>query len=178
MSQPIHNVAVPTLLRVVDNLLAILEKGRLHAEAEKIEPAVLLNARLYPDMFALTRQVQIVSDNVKGCAARLAGIEAPKFADTEASFAELRQRLEKTSQFVRSLDAQQFQNSETHPIVLKFPTRTMNFANGWDYLLTFALPNVYFHAATTYGILRHSGVKLGKGDFLGPIDASSTSAAA
>jgi len=169
MSQSIYEVAVPTLLKAFDNLAVVLDKGRAHAEQEKIEPAVLLNMRLYPNMFPLTRQVQIASDTAKGAVARLASVEPPKFDDNESSFAELLARIEKTQAFVRGFKAAQLEPSEGRPVVLKFPSRTLTFKNGWDYLLTFVFPNVYFHCATTYDILRHGGVAVGKADFLGSV---------
>jgi hypothetical protein len=120
-------------------------------------------------MFALTRQVQVVSDSAKGCMARLAAVEAPKYEDTESSFAELKQRIDKTLTFVKGFAPRQLEGAEDRAVVIKFPNNTLNFKNGWDYLLTFVMPNVYFHSATAYDILRHAGVKLGKPDFLGSI---------
>ena len=172
MSQSIYEVAVPTLLKAFDNLAVVLDKGRAHAEQEKIEPSVLLNMRLYPNMFPLTRQVQIASDTAKGAVARLAGVEPPKFEDNEANFADLKARVEKTQAFMRDFKAAQLEGSESRPIVLKFPSRTLTFKNGWDYLLNFVFPNVYFHTTTTYDILRHGGVPVGKGDFLGAVGNS------
>jgi hypothetical protein len=169
MSQSIYEATVPTLLKALDNLAVVLDKGRAHAEQEKIEPAVLLNMRLYPNMFALTRQVQIASDTAKGAVARLAGVEPPKFEDNESSFAELKARIEKTQAFVRGFKPAQLEGSESRAVVLKFPNLTLTFKNGWDYLLTFVLPNVFFHSTTAYDILRHSGVPVGKADFLGSI---------
>ena len=172
MSQSIYEVAVPTLLKAFDNLAVVLDKGRAHAEQEKIEPSVLLNMRLYPNMFPLTRQVQIASDTAKGAVARLAGVEPPKFEDNEANFADLKARLEKTQAFMRGFKAAQLEGSESRQVVLKFPSRTLTFKNGWDYLLNFVFPNVYFHTTTTYDILRHGGVPVGKGDFLGAVGNS------
>ncbi len=172
MSQSIYEVAIPTLLKAFDNLAVVLDKGRAHAEQEKIEPSVLLNMRLYPNMFPLTRQVQIASDTAKGAVARLAGVEPPKFEDNESSFADLKARVEKTQAFVRSFKAAQLEGSESRPVIIKFPSRTLTFKNGWDYLLTFVLPNVFFHSTTTYDILRHAGVPVGKGDFLGAVGNS------
>ena len=167
MSQSIHEVAVPTVLRVLSGLSHVLEKGRAHAEQEKIDPTALLTARLYPDMYPLTRQVQVVSDNSKGTVARLAGVEIPKYEDHETTFEQLHARLEKTATFVKSINAKQFEGADSRAIELKFPQATLNFKDGWDYLVNFALPNLYFHYTTAYNILRHSGVKLGKGDFMG-----------
>ncbi len=172
MSQSIYEVTVPTLLQAFDNLAVVLDKGRAHAEQEKIEPSVLLNMRLYPNMFPLTRQVQIASDTAKGAVARLAAVEPPKFEDTESSFADLKARVEKTQAFMRSFKAAQLEASDTRPVVLKFPSSTLTFKNGWDYLFTFVFPNVYFHSTTAYAILRHCGVPVGKGDFLGPVGNS------
>lgn len=169
MSQSIYDASVPTLLRVLNNLNGILDKARLHAEANKIDPAVLLASRLYPDMYPLTRQVQLVSDNAKGSTARLAGLEPPKFPDTETSFGELKERLDKTVAFLQSLQRSQFEGADARPVVLKGPNITFSFNSGWEYLLSFVLPNAYFHAATAYGILRHNGVKLSKSDFIGPV---------
>jgi len=169
MSLPIYDASIPWMLHALGNLTGVLEKGSAHCEKEKIDPSALLSARLYPDMFALTRQVQVVSDSAKGAGARLAGVEAPKFEDTEASFAELKTRLDKTAAFLKGLDKGKFQGADTRPIEIKFPNITLNFPSGWNYLLAFVLPNIYFHSATAYDILRHNGVKLGKPDFLGAV---------
>ncbi len=170
MSLSVYDAAVPTLLRTMKNLSNVLDKGSAHCEKEKIEPSVMLSARLYPDMFSLTRQVQVVSDQAKGAVARLAAIEPPKFPDVETSFSELKARLEKTASFVSGIEAARFQGADARPIELKFPQVTLSFKNGWQYLLTFVLPNLYFHATTAYDILRHNGVKLGKPDFIGDIN--------
>jgi len=169
MSQSIYDASIPWFLHALGNLNSVLEKGGAHCEKEKIDPNAMLSARLYPDMFALTRQVQVVSDQAKGAAARLAGVEAPKFADTESSFAELSTRLDNTAKFLKGLDRSRFDGADVRPIEVKFPQATLNFATGWTYLLGFVLPNIYFHSATAYDILRHNGVKLGKQDFIGAI---------
>jgi uncharacterized protein len=169
MSQSFYNAAIPTLVRALTNLSAIVDKGFAHAEAEKIDTAALLSARLYPDMFPFTRQVQIASDQAKGGAARLAGIEPPKFPDTENSFPELKSRVERTVAFLHSLKSQQFEGAGERAIEIKQPQRTLSFPSGWIYLLEYVLPNVLFHGATAYDILRHNGVKLGKRDFLGAV---------
>jgi hypothetical protein len=169
MSQSIYDASIPWFLHALGNLGSVLEKAGAHCEKEKIDPHAMLSARLYPDMFALTRQVQVVSDQAKGAAARLAGAEAPKFADTESSFAELRARLDNTAKFLNGLDTSRFDGADARPIEVKFPHATLNFATGWTYLLGFVLPNIYFHSATAYDILRHNGVKLGKQDFIGAI---------
>jgi hypothetical protein len=169
MNASIYDIALPTLLHALGNLSAVLDKASSHCEQEKIDPSVLLSARLYPDMFALSRQVQVVSDTAKGGAARLAGVEPPKFADTETSFAELKARLDKTATFLKGIEAARFHGAEDRAIEVKFPQATLSFPNGWNYLLSFVFPNLYFHSATAYDILRHNGVKLAKSDFLGAV---------
>jgi hypothetical protein len=169
MSLSIHDATVPVFVRAMQSLSGVIEKGRLHAETEKWDPSVLLATRLYPDMFPLSRQIQVVSDQCKGGASRLAAIEPPKYPDTESSFAELKERLDKTIAFVKGIDRQKFEGADKRVVELKFPNNTLTFKNGWDYLLAFVLPNVYFHCSAAYGILRHCGVKLGKADFMGRI---------
>jgi hypothetical protein len=169
MSLSIYDASIPWMLHALGNLSTVLEKASAHCEKEKIEPSALLTARLYPDMFALTRQVQVVSDTMKGGAARLARVEPPKFPDTENSFAELKVRLDNTANYLKGLDKGKFEGSDTRSVELKFPQRTLTFPSGWNYLLGFVVPNIYFHSATSYDILRHNGVKLGKPDFLGAI---------
>lgn len=167
MSQSIHDAAVPLTIRAMRALSGVLDKGRQHAEAEKWDPSVLLSTRLYPDMFPLTRQVQVVSDQCKGLIGRLAAVELPKYEDTETTFAQLKERLDKTIAFVKSVDAKKFEGADTRAIEMKFPSITLNFANGWEYFLSFSVPNIYFHCSMAYGILRHYGVKVGKADFMG-----------
>lgn len=169
MSLSIYDASVPTFVRALGSLAVVLDKGRAHAETEKIDPSALLGMRLYPDMFPLTRQVQTATDNAKGCVARLAQAEPPKFADTESSFAELQQRVEKTIAYLKSIEPRQLEGAGSRAVELKFPQRTFGFKSGWDFFLTFGLPNVYFHCTTSYAILRHAGVKVGKGDFIGAL---------
>ena len=152
--------------RTLDNLAAILEKGAAHAEIRKIDPLVLCASRLYPDMFPLTKQVQIATDVAKGGAARLAGQEAPRFEDNETGFPELQTRINKTLAYLATFTPAQIDGTENKVVTLKMRTETMTFA-GMPYLLDFVLPNVYFHVATAYDILRHNGVEIGKQDFLG-----------
>lgn len=166
MTISMYQASVPSLIRSLNNLAAILAKGAAHAEAKKIDPAVLINSRLYPDMFPLGRQVQIASDIARRGAARLAGLEAPKLEDNETTFAELIDRLHKTTVYLETLTPEQIDRSEEKSITLPIGKDTMTF-EGLPYLLYFILPNVYFHVTTTYDILRHSGVELGKIDFLG-----------
>jgi len=168
MSLSMYQASVPVYMRILKNLVAILEKGAAHAEAKKIDPSVLLQSRLFPDMFPLARQVQIVSDNAKGSCARLAGVDVPKYEDTETTFAELIERLRKTSAFLETLSPAHFEGSETRTVTLPTRNGNMEFV-GQPYLLGFALPNGFFHAVTAYNILRHNGVELGKMDFLGAV---------
>lgn len=166
MSLTMYSAFIPVAIRTLQNLSAILAKGAAHCEARKIDPNAFLSARLYPDMFPLTRQVQIASDTVKGAAARLAGIEIPKYEDNETSFAELQARLDKTVAFLKTIAPAQIDGKEDADIVLSFPTRTFEF-KGQAYLTGWVLPNLYFHTTTAYALLRHGGVELGKADYLG-----------
>ena len=166
MSLSMYQASVPVFIRALTNLSAILKKGEAYAQAKKIEPSVLVNARLFPDMFALVRQVQIASDTVKGCAARLAGQEPPSYPDNEQTFAELHARLDKTLAFLKTLKPAQIDGSEERAIELKMRDRTVH-TKGREYLLERALPNLFFHITTAYDILRHNGVEVGKRDYLG-----------
>lgn len=166
MTLSMFDACVPPMLRTLRALDTILAKAEAHAAAKKIDPAVLLASRLYPDMFAFTRQVQIATDHAKGAAARLAGLEVPKFDDNEQSFADLHARIAKTIAFVESVGAEQINGSEERDITLKAGPRELSF-KGAAYLTGFAIPNLYFHTVTAYAILRHNGVELGKSDFLG-----------
>lgn len=168
MSLSMYQASIPLFIRGLENLAGILRKAAAHAEAKQIAPDVFLNARLAPDMFALVRQVQIVSDSAKGCAARLAGVEVPSYADTETSFAQLQERIARTVSFLKGLAPAQVDGSEERPITLKMHSREAHFS-GQAYLLNFALPNFYFHLTTAYGILRHNGVDIGKSDYLGEV---------
>jgi uncharacterized protein len=166
MTISMYQASVPPLIRSLNNLIVILEKGAAHAESRKIDPAVLINSRLFPDMFSLAKQVQIASDVARRGVARLAGVDAPKFEDDETTFAELIARLQKTTTYLETISPDQIDGSEEKPIALPMGDQTINL-EGLPYLLTFVLPNVYFHVTTTYNILRHSGVELGKLDYLG-----------
>ena len=158
--------SVPVFIRMLRNLRAILEKGAAHAEAMKFEPAVLVNGRLAPDMLPLSRQVQIAADSAKGCGARLAGVEPPKYEDTEKSFPELLARVDKTMAFLKTLTPAQVDGSEERDITLQMRAGPLHF-KGLQYLVHFALPNFYFHVTTAYNILRHNGVEIGKQDYIG-----------
>jgi uncharacterized protein len=165
MSLTMYQASVPIFLQFLGSLSKILEKAAAHAETKKIDPNVFLTARLFPDMLAFTKQVQIVTDHAKGSLARLAGVEIPNFPDTETSFSELQARISKTIEFVKSFKPEQINGTEEKEIVLTFGTTKYPF-KGQTYLLQFALPNFYFHATTAYDILRHNGVELGKTDFM------------
>ena len=160
-----HAISVQTLARMLRNLSAILTKAEQHAKAKGFEPAVLLNARLAPDMFALTRQVQIATDHAKGCVARLAGQPPQAIEDTETSFAELQARIAKVLAIVESYKEADLEGSESREVSVKIPNSELKFP-GIDYVNTWALPNFYFHLTMAYAILRHNGVELGKKDFL------------
>lgn len=166
MSITMYQASVPYFQRMLGNLRKILEKGAAHAGAKKFDPAVLFSERLAPDMLPLARQVQIASDNAKGCCARLAGVEPPRFEDNETTYAQLLERVDKTLAFLKTIKREQVDGSEGRDVVLKFPNQTLNF-KGQDYLMFFAIPNFTFHVVTAYNILRHNGVEIGKPDFLG-----------
>ena len=166
MAISMYQASVPVFQKMLQNLDGILGKAAAHAEARKIDPQVLLTARLYPDMYPFTRQVQIATDHAKGGPARLAGVEPPKLEDNEASFADLRARVAKVQTFLATLQPAQIDGSEERKIVLKFGPREFEFV-GLPYLTHFVLPNFYFHYTTAYGILRHNGVEIGKRDFVG-----------
>jgi hypothetical protein len=161
-----YQASTPVFVRQLSNLSAVLKKAEEHALARKIEPEVFINARLAPDMFPLSRQVQIATDGVKGCAARLAGVEVPSYPDTEKTFPELQARIAKTIDFVKTFNAKQIDGTEEKKVVLKLRGQDTTFL-GQAYLLNFVLPNLYFHITTTYAILRHNGVDIGKKDFIG-----------
>ena len=166
MSLDMYQASIPLFIRMLGNLSAILDKAASHAEAKKIDPAVFITARLAPDMFPLSRQVQIATDMVKGCAARLAGLDVPSYEDNETTFAELQARIAKTVVFLQSVNEGQINGSEERSVILKVRGKEIDF-KGQPYLLNFVLPNLYFHITTTYAILRHNGVEIGKMDYIG-----------
>jgi uncharacterized protein len=168
MSISLYQAAVPPLVQTLQNLAAILAKGAAHAEAKKIDPAVFLNSRLFPDMFPLTRQVQVACDISRRGVARLAGVEAPAMEDKETSFAELISRVDATIAYLQTFAPEQFIGAETKEITLPVGQQTLTFV-GLTFLQGFVLSNAYFHVSTAYNILRHGGVELGKADFLGKI---------
>jgi len=161
-----YQASVPVFIRTLGNLSGILTKGAAHAEAKKIDPLVLVNSRLFPDMFPLSRQVQIASDTAKGAAARLAGMEPPSYEDNEQAFPELIARLDKTVEFLKTFKPEQIDGSEERTINIKVAGQPMTL-QGMTFLLQRALPNLYFHTTTAYAILRHNGVEVGKKDYLG-----------
>ena len=168
MTLSMYQASIPVFLHGFENLSAILKKGEAYALEKKFEPAILINARLSPDMFPLSRQVQIATDVVKGGVARLAGVEVPSFPDTETTFTELQTRISKVSDFLKTFKPAQIDGSEGNKIELKVGGNELKF-DGQPYLLQFVIPNFYFHLTTSYAILRHNGVAVGKMDFLGSI---------
>ena len=166
MTISMYQASVPTIVRALNNLAAVLEKADQHTSAKNIDPAAFVNARLFPDMFPLAKQVQIASDISKGGTARLAQIDAPAFEDNETTFPQLIERVRKTVSFLETLKPEQIDGSEARTITWQTRTATKSM-QGMPYLLNHVLPNVFFHTATTYDILRHNGVELGKQDFLG-----------
>ena len=161
-----YQASAPRFANILRNLSAILDKAEAHCAAKKIEPVALTSYRLFPDMFPLTRQVQIACDTAKGATARLAGVDIPKHEDTEQTFAELKARIAKTIDFVESLSAAKIDGSDEKEIVLQMRSGERRF-KGMQYLLGHAYPNFYFHVTTAYNILRHNGVEVGKADFIG-----------
>ena len=166
MTISMYEASVPVLKHTLASLSGILRKAAEHAASKKIDASVLINARLFPDMLPMIKQVQIATDQAKGCAARLAGIDIPKFEDNETTFDELQARIVKTISFLDSLKASQIDGSETRDIVLQLHDTKLEF-KGKEYLINWVLPNFYFHVTTTYAILRHNGLDIGKKDFLG-----------
>lgn len=166
MSLSLYDLSVPVFTHSLKALIEILKKAEAHADAKKIEHSVFLTARLAPDMFTLTRQVQLATDFAKGGSARAAGVEVPSYADTEVTFAELHARIEKTIEFISSIPKDKFIGAESRDIVVPMRPEPKTF-NALIYLRHGALANFFFHTATTYDILRHNGVELGKRDFLG-----------
>ena len=166
MSFTLYDASIPPMTRALQNLSKILDKAVADAKTKDIAPTKLIEGKLAADMRPLTFQIQTASDTAKGCAARLAGIEAPAMADTETTFPELQQRIAKTIAFLDSVKPAQLAGAEDRSVVLKFPSGEMKFT-GKDYVTGFALPNFYFHVTTAYAILRHNGIEIGKRDFLG-----------
>jgi hypothetical protein len=163
------NASIPVFEISLNALSALLDKAEAYAEVKKIDPTAILNARLFPDMFAFTRQVQSACDQAKNGGARLAGIDPPRYEDTEKTIPELKARIAKTVAFVKSLDAKKIDESADREITFPLGPTNKGHMKGADYLNHFVLPNFYFHATTAYDILRHCGVEIGKRDFFGAI---------
>ena len=167
MKISMHAMSVDVLSNILGNLSWLLEKGEAFATAKKIDPSVLLASRLAPDMFPLTRQVQVACDIAKNSVSRLAGQEPPRFEDNETTFEQLRARIARTIAFMKGLPAKDFENSETREIkVPAGPDRTLEF-KGLNFVQSWAIPHVFFHVTTAYNILRHNGIEIGKRDYLG-----------
>jgi hypothetical protein len=168
MSISMYDFSIPVLTRGLTNMSAILDRAAAQAAAKKFDSAVLAQARLFPDMHPLVRQVQIACDTAKGAAARLAGIEVPKHEDTEVTFAELKARIAKTLDVLKSVSAAQLKDAESRAIEIKFPNGSWKFT-GIAYLTDFVLPNFFFHVSMAYALLRKNGIEIGKSDYLGAI---------
>ena len=166
MSFSMYQASVPVFTQILNSLAAILDKAETHANAKNIDPAALLQARLYPDMFPLLRQVQVATDFAKGCSARLAGAEVPRYDDTETSFADLKERIARTVAFINELPRDAIEASAQRDIVSGSGAKIREF-KGQDYLVHYAMAHFYFHATTAYALLRHNGVEVGKKDFIG-----------
>ncbi len=168
MTNTLYAASIPLFQQMLGGLKTVLQKAQAHATEKNIDPNAYLQARLYPDMFNLLRQVQIASDFAKGVAARLAGVEVPKLDDKEATFAELLTRIDTVLAFMGSLSEAQFADADTREIVLQGGTpKERRFAGGQAYLLTYGLPHFFFHTTTAYAILRHNGIEVGKKDYVG-----------
>lgn len=161
-----HAQSVAPMSHLLGALSKVLTKAEAHCDAKKIEPSAILTARLFPDMFHFTRQVQLVTDFAKGAAARLAGLPVPSYEDTEVTFADLQARIAKTQAFLATVTPQMLEGAATREVTFKARGQDMTLP-GQTYFSNAAQPNFYFHLATAYNILRHSGVELGKGDFIG-----------
>jgi len=166
MSVSMYDVAIPGTIRILNHMSAIIDKAAAHCGPRKIDPAVIINYRLAANMFPFSRQIQIMTDQVKGMGARLSGQDVPSYPDTETTFDELKARIAKTIAFLNTITPAQLEGSEAREIVIKAGGSEFRF-KGLAYVTDFYLPNFYFHAATAYDILRHAGVELGKRDFIG-----------
>lgn len=167
MTTYMYTTSVPVFKQLLKSLSAILTKAEAYAIEKKFEPKVLLDARLFPDMFPLIRQAQVAADFAKSVSARLAGVEIPVYEDNEQTFADLQARISKTLSFIESLTPAQFVGSETREIVLRPGTPKEKKLVGHNYLYNYGMPQFFFHVTTAYAILRHNGLEVGKGDFMG-----------
>jgi len=168
MSLSMYQASVPRIVNMLTNLDHLLDKALVHIESKKWNETALTQFRLYPDMLPLTRQVQIACDTAKGVVARLAGVDIPAYEDNEVSFADLKQRIDKTIAFINGFSAAQIDGSEDKDIVTKRGDVETHY-KGMQFLLNHAMPNVYFHVTTVYAILRHNGIEIGKRDYLGKV---------
>jgi len=169
MSLSLYQTTVPVLVRSLTNLATFLDKAATQAAGKKVTPETIADARLILDMLPLKTQVAIACDMAKLAVARLSGVEAPKFENTETTVEQLKTRIHNTIAYIQSVPASKFAGTETAPIKLEFPVRSFAFANGLDYVNQWVLPNVMFHVTTVYNILRSNGMDIGKMDFLGEI---------
>ena len=169
MTLSMYQASVPVFVKMLTNLKGVLQKAAAYAQARKIDEAVLVNARLYPDMLPLSKQIQIASDFARGTAARLAGAEPPSYEDNEKTLTELITRIDRTIEFLRTKKAGEIDGSETREIMRPVRGEPHKFS-GVNYLLQYALPNFFFHTTTAYAILRHNGIEVGKQDYLGKMD--------
>jgi hypothetical protein len=167
MTQAIYTASIPVFTQMLGGLMTVLKKAEAHATDRKIDPNALLQARLFPDMFALLRQVQVATDFAKSVSARLAGVEVPKLDDNEQSFADLVVRIQTVLAFMASLDVSKFDNAATREIVTQAGTPKEKRFSGESYLLNYGLPHFFFHTTTAYALLRHNGVEVGKKDYIG-----------
>ena len=167
MTLSLHTASVPVFIQLLGALSDVLAKAAAHAAERKIEPEALLQSRLYPDMFPLLRQVQIACDFAKSVSARLAGAEVPAWDDSEKNFDELQARIRRTLDFIAGLDAAAFEGAAAREIVLRPGTPKERRLDGQAYLLAYGLPQFFFHVTTSYALLRHGGVEIGKRDFMG-----------
>ena len=166
MSISVYDQVIAPLSRMLSNLDAVVSKAEAYADEQTIEPVVLIQARLFPNMLSFVRQIQIATDSAKGAAARLSGNPVPSWADDEETFADVKARIGKTIDFLDSIERDQFEGAENLEIELKLGPKTVNFTGG-SYITDFVVPNFYFHVTTAYNILRHNGVNIGKADYLG-----------
>jgi hypothetical protein len=166
MSISMYQASVPRFVNILSNLSNILDKAQAHVDAKKLDTATLTTYRLFPDMLPMTKQVQIACDAAKGVVARLAGVDIPAYEDNENTLAELKARIAKTIAFIQTISPEQIDGTEDKEIVIKRGDKETHY-KGMQFLLGHAMPNFYFHVATTYNILRHNGIEIGKRDYLG-----------
>ena len=177
MTHAIYATSVPAFKQMLGGLKEVLRKAEVHATDKKIDPNALLQARLYPDMFPLLRQVQVATDFAKSVAARLAGVEVPKLEDSEQGCADLQARINTMLAFLQGLDVGRFDDADTREIVTQAGTPKEKRFTGQSYLLNYGLPHFFFHTTTAYAILRHSGVEVDKKDYIGSYRAARPSTA-